>query len=377
MYTTDIPSLCSARGWSRARLIAELRRAAGSRQITLPADASLKRMVREWANGRRGLSDFYASLLSATLGVSFTEGRGGSTVDDSDDGQQDELAQRLNTAAAVDGDLVRRLEDQTQGFRLLDRRLGARRLLQQTELHLDQITDLLDYCVANGHRANLAAAAAETAALAGWQALDLGDPSKTWQHHETAKTTARQSDNLTILAHVTAQQGYALLDLQRGKQAVSLMRHAREQVATAAPALLRAWLWAAEGESLASIGEAAASRKALDESLRLLPAESADPELPFIVLNEGHLSRWRGHCLARLGAREAVEELTAAIASHDTDFTRAAASLHCDLALAHSVRGDHELARAEALRSADLADQSSSVRQRRRLKQLLTSGEEQ
>ena len=45
----------------------------------------------------------------------------------------------------MDGALVLLLESQTQSLRLLDRRLGAARLLAQTESHLAQMSDLLTY----------------------------------------------------------------------------------------------------------------------------------------------------------------------------------------------------------------------------------------
>lgn len=372
MHATEIDALSDARGWTRARLILELRKAARERHTSLPADESLRRMVRQWATGRRGLSEFYAELLSAAFGVAFTAGKD----DDEDQGDEPrELDERLGASAAVDAGLVELLEGQTQSLRLLDRRLGAERLLVQTELHLTQIGDLLAYCLPGGQRGPLAAAAAEAAALAGWQALDLGDPGKAWRHHETAKNAARESGSASILAHVTAQQGYALLDRDRAAEAVSLMRYARETAGSTVPVLMRSWLWAAEAEALAGAGENTQARKALDEAARLLPRDSTHPDLPFVSLDISHLARWRGHCLSRLGAGEAVDELSAALASMDPTFTRAAASLRTDLALAHSVRGEHDAARDQAQRALTLATQTASERQKRRLARILASSE--
>ncbi|EFC86141.1 hypothetical protein [Parafrankia sp. EUN1f] len=67
----DINRLSCERGWSRARLVLELRRAATAGRATLPGDESLKRMIRQWANGQRGLSPLYADLLTAVFGVRF------------------------------------------------------------------------------------------------------------------------------------------------------------------------------------------------------------------------------------------------------------------------------------------------------------------
>jgi hypothetical protein len=91
------------------------------------------------------------------------------------------------------------------------------------------------------------------------------------------------------------------------------------------------------------------------------------------VLDEIHLRRWRGHCLARLGAAEAINELSTALAALDPTFTRAAAALYCDMALAYSVRGDHDAAHDAAERSRVLATRTASARQQRRLDRLLTA----
>ena len=375
MDATQIGPLCADRGWSRARLIAELRRAGQERNITLPGDDSLRRMVREWVHGRRGFSDFYAELFTTVFGVHFTptnpDGRAANhaSLTAAANGMSDNLAKRLDTAAAVDAELVRLLEAQTQNLRMLDRQLGARRLLEQTELHLRQMTDLMTYCV-SGVREPLAAAAAEVAALAGWQALDLGDPAKAWRHHEVAKMAARDSGSPAIAAHVSAQQGYALIDVDRNSDAVTLVQHARQQAGTRVPAVLQSWLWAAEAEALASAGEEKAARTALDQASRHLPSDAADSELPYIVLDETHLRRWRGHCLARLGAAEAIEALSTALAALDPTFTRAAAALYCDLAMAHSVHDERDAALAAAERSREIASRTASARQQRRLDRL-------
>jgi tetratricopeptide (TPR) repeat protein len=377
MLAIDIDALCREKRWSRARLVHELRSTARQRKVgELPSDDSLKRMIRQWASGSRTLSAFYAELLTAVFGVPFPTGESTRPADHTD-GPGDELRTRIMQAATiVDAELVGLLEGQTESFRILDRRLGAARLLPQTHAHVEQITDLLTYTLPGGVRPVLAAAAAEASALSGWQALDLGDTDRAWILHETAKTAARDSGDTAVLAHVTAQQGYALLDLDRPADALALMRHARESAASAVPAVLSAWLWAAEAESLAATGDERGSQVALDTAARLLPADSEGEALPYVFLDDVHLGRWRGHCLARLGSAEAVDDLTSALSGLDPTFTRAAAGLHCDLALAYSQRGEHDAAREQARAAERLATQMASTRQRRRISRLLSSGED-
>ncbi|MGL5851346.1 MAG: hypothetical protein ACRCZD_11250 [Phycicoccus sp.] len=55
-------------------------------------------------------------------------------------------------------------------------------------------------------RSELAAAGAEAVALAGWQALDLGRPRASWRLHAEACSLAYESGDLSVIAHVTAQQ---------------------------------------------------------------------------------------------------------------------------------------------------------------------------
>jgi hypothetical protein len=129
-----------------------------------------------------------------------------------------------------------------------------------------------------------------------------------------------------------------------------------------------------EAEALAATGNGKSARTALDNSAGALPAQS-DETFQFLSLNDAHFARWRGHCLARLGATEAVDDLTAALAQQDPSFSRAAASLRCDLALAYSVRGQHQQAREEARKADEFAARTASVRQRRRIARLLASGQ--
>lgn len=217
-------------------------------------------MIRQWVSGDRGLSPLYAELLTLVFGVPF-ETAGADSSDDNSSALSDRLS-RVSTT--LDKGLVELFEHQTQSHRALDRRLGARQLLVQTEAHVLQMSALLSYSLPGPYRASLAEALAEGAALAGWQALDLGRPDKAWTLHETAREAAHESRNTGVIAHVTAQQAYALLDLGRPADAVAQIRHAQQVAGSQVPAVLQGWLWAAQAEALAAAGDELAARKALD-----------------------------------------------------------------------------------------------------------------
>jgi hypothetical protein len=55
-------------GWSRTRLVAELRRQAASSGESLPGTESVIAMVSRWVNNHQQPSDFYRDLLARTLG---------------------------------------------------------------------------------------------------------------------------------------------------------------------------------------------------------------------------------------------------------------------------------------------------------------------
>lgn len=75
-YATDLKTLCREQGLSRRLLIARMRQVGQDRQrpLVLPDDDNLERMIRQWVNGHRGLSAFYADLLTEVFGVPLVPG---------------------------------------------------------------------------------------------------------------------------------------------------------------------------------------------------------------------------------------------------------------------------------------------------------------
>jgi hypothetical protein len=268
---------------------------------------------------------------------------------------------------SVDESLVELFESQTDHLRELDRRLGSAAQALMAQAHVDQIDFVLHRSV-GPHRHEIAAALAEAAALAGWQALDRADTVSAWDYHETAKSAAHESGSPTVLAHVTAQQAFVLLDVDHAQHANEAVDHAM-QVANGVPSLLKAWLAAAKGEALAAVGDPDGARRSMERADQLLPEDSSET-LPFIMLTPEHLARWRGHCLARLGDPEAIEMLPLAI-SAENDSVRAAVSLHADMAVALANGGFVHEALNEAATTLQKAERYGSARQRKRLLRIL------
>ncbi len=175
----------------------------------------------------------------------------------------------------------------------------------------------------------------------------VGRPS-TWAGRPTpgASTSSRsrrdaKSGQAAALAYAQAQQAYILLDAGELDAAHALVQAGQRHAGTRVSPVLRAWLHAAEGETLAALGQRDAALRALDAAAATLPENAEDDALPYLMLDADHLARWRGHCLARLGDHGAIDDLTSALdAMGEGQYGRAEVSLRVDLALAFNARGD-------------------------------------
>ncbi|MGB8230025.1 MAG: hypothetical protein WCE78_13470 [Pseudonocardiaceae bacterium] len=283
-----------------------------------------------------------------------------------------ELCRLLDAARRVDRSAISLLHQQLDAIRQLDRKLGAIVVRDELKTKICQVERLAAHSLAPGTREPLAALLSEMHTLAGWQALDLGDISDSWQYYEKSRSTAAQSDSIAHQSHAAAEQAFVLIDAGAAQEAVDLLDSARQRADATAPGVLRAWLAAAHGEALAAHGERTASLYAFDQAAELLPDDPTD-ERPYVALDPVHLARWRGHALARFGDPEAAAVLTDALNRLDPSFVRAETALRVDLASALAVAGDRDEARTHAHHADRLAAQVGSARQRRRIKTILAT----
>ncbi|UQX04944.1 helix-turn-helix transcriptional regulator [Streptomyces sp. RerS4] len=363
-----------ARGWSQDRLIFEMERYAQQRLMEIASTASLKTYVSEWENGKRAISERYATILRPLLGVTDAELRGeteGLSFQQAD-GYED-LLDRIDSARSISESMVQTFLDQTELLRTMDRQMGAAGLVDQVTGHLARMEDALTFAVLPGTRRPIATALAGAATLAAWQALDAGSVERAWRQYELAKRAAQDADAPLYLAHAMGEQAYVLRDAGRPAMAVELIQDAQRTHAERQSPRLKAWLSAAEAELCATVGMDADARRALERAAAMLPGgdEPRDADMASIFLNGGHLARWRGNVLAMLGDSEAMEELYAALGTADPSFVRARSGLHSDLTQAHLARGELDQARSHLQQARLLANRTGSVRYRRRV-ELLT-----
>ena len=361
------------RGWTKSQLIRELRAAAKRRKMKpLVGDESLARRIAVWENRDGAISGYYRDLICDAYSLSPVE-LGLVELPAGPTPERIELVERL-TLTRLDGGLVELLRGHTQSIRMMDRRLGGATIYQQTAAHVEQIDKLVRYALPGAHREAAADELGQAAALAGWQALDMGRLEEAWRLHEVATAASRESGHPAGLAYARAQQAFVLLDADRSADAHEIIRRAREEAGSTVPSALRAWLHAAEGEALAADGQRDSALRALDLAADSLAPGPSDDSLPFLMLDAGHLARWRGHCLVRLGEEQAIDDLTDALGvMGEGQYGRAEAALRVDLALAFRARGDSTESRLHAQRAADLAGRTGSERQRRRIAGLLSA----
>ncbi|WP_060711261.1 hypothetical protein [Pseudonocardia sp. HH130629-09] len=124
------------------------------------------------------------------------------------------------------------LREQTQGLRLLDRRLAGRPIYAQAVAHVETMQRLVRYALPSADRETAADELGQAAALPGRQALDMGRLDDAWRLHETATAAALEGGGAAGLGYARAQQGFVLLDAGRVADAHALIRSARVRDAT-------------------------------------------------------------------------------------------------------------------------------------------------
>ena len=161
-----------------------------------------------------------------------------------------------------------------------------------------------------------------------------------------------------------------LADIEETEKAVEVLDAARRAADQKCSPLLRSWLAAAHGETLAANGERADSLRAFDSAASLLPSDARIPMGP----------TWRSiRSTSRAGAATrslgspiptAVDVLATALDDLDPTFTRAETALRVDLATALAALGERTEARTQAEHAGRLAAEIGSARQQRRMRAL-------
>lgn len=279
-----------------------------------------------------------------------------------DQTQQRELLRQIASARNINAPIIQVLHEETNTVRLLDRQLGAPAVAAKLEAHIAHVSASLHHSLRPDRRQQLARVLADAAALAGWQAIDMGRLPAAWQHFETATAAAREAGDQCLLAFAAGEQAFVLHDLGQPGEALDKVRAVYDQTHAAIPHQMRCWLRAAEAEMAAATRQPADCYRALEQASAELDHGPSGEDQPYLALNSTHLARWRGCCLIHFGDQEAITDLTTALATMDSSFTRAEAGLRLDLAIALHVAGERDEARHHLARAEELAQLTSSAR---------------
>lgn len=351
MTTTARPALQAARharGWSQTQAARELAGRARSAGGPSASPASLKSLLSRWENGHAAPEPHYRALLGELYGR--TAGELGLAAPDPPEpaGSAERLRARLAAAAATDERLLGAWADQLEVARRLDDEVGAAGAAGLVRATVDELDRALVHTVDPRVRAAVASLLVAAATLAGWQALDLGDPERAWRHFQCARGAAAVADGEpgSLDAEATAGQAATLIDLGEPEAALRLLSYAPPASGPAA-----AWLAAAAGTALAARGRAAEARHRFDAAERALGPEPGGAER--IAVRRG-----RAHALAALGEPDAASELETALAAGIAS-ARERAATHAALAVA---LGPAPAAAAHASTARAIAERIGSTR---------------
>ncbi|MFC9964367.1 helix-turn-helix domain-containing protein [Nocardia ignorata] len=327
-----------ARGWSQARLLSALRAQASIERITLMSPDSLRVALSRWENGHIVPDPVHTRLLCHVLNLPLA----------------DSTTESESVREPSDDTLFGILAHHTNSLRLMDRRLGAPLVRAQTTNYVTTLEAL--WTTSSGaDRRSVARVQADTAALAAWQDLDVGDHTAAEKHYELAHFAASRSGESALLAHALGE--HAVMMSETGQPDLALAQVRRAEALPCLPLLLRAWLAATRAQvATYCAGETATVLAAITEAENALERARPGDEvaLPFLALNEVHWQRWKGHLLVRVGDPAAGAIASEALAALPGEFVRARAGQLLDLA-EHATRKSELDQASELLTSAATA----------------------
>jgi hypothetical protein len=325
-------------GWSRTRLVAELRRQAASSGETLPGTESLLAIVSRWVNNHQQPSDFYRDLLARTLGRPRAELF-------SDEATRLELAAeaepwllaRALEASAVGQAALDALEQAVGEFARSYPSTAPTVLARPVLEHFRDVTRLLDSPLPVARRQRLAVVAGHLAGLAGSLAFDLRDEGRALAYFKVAVQAADDAGSPDLAAWALATR--SLIPTYTGDPAAALrlLLEAQDRARGHVSPSRLAWLAALEARAQAGLGDPAASLAALSRADRAIErAEPAGGRFANDFFDRPRLAGFRGTSHLLLGqSKPAQAALADVLALRDPADVKGRSLARLDLAQAH------------------------------------------
>ncbi|RKN39786.1 helix-turn-helix domain-containing protein [Streptomyces hoynatensis] len=246
----------------------------------------------------------------------------------------------------------------TTAFRRLDGMTPSRHLIEPVLAHLRMTQTLTSEAQGDRDRARYAAAASETASLAGWLSWDMGDlgSARTW--YGASITAARRSGDSLLSAYQLGSLAQLEGHVGNNTQALALIASARRQLGQAVPAIATAWLSTVEALAHAEVGAATAAEKALraaEEATDRIGVEEPPPWPWVFPFSHAKVAACRLSCGARLGRPQWVTTAQdAAGAMLSSGHEKQRAQLVLDLAFGQLASGRIDGAFALATRALEI-----------------------
>jgi len=284
----------------------------------------------------------------------------------------------------VHPELLTQYETLTSTYRQLDYQAGSASVYNETVAQLGRLLNMADN-VPSALYQRFALALGDTAQLAAWLAIDHQDYGAARHYTSLALSSAQEGEDPELHAYVLGIMSYIHLHAGRGTDAVRLLlaalRLAENRHFGINPAV-HSWLSEAIGEAHALAGDTQAGAHALAQAERLFDRVTPDEVPAWLGFFNGHehVMRLKGRCLVRLGdgsaATAALEEAERALPVH---YVRERSGTLIDLATARLLptrvgqpaTANPEAAAAAALEAWELAIQTGSGRNQRRVRELV------
>ncbi|WP_086562103.1 transcriptional regulator [Streptomyces africanus] len=209
---------------------------------------------------------------------------------------------------------------------------------------------------------DLFAAVARLTELAGYMAVDTGQPGLAQRYYIQALRLAQAAGDRTYGAYVLVTMSRQAVYLGHGREAVQLARVAQQGVGTSAPPVVQALLHASEARGHGVLGEVRACTAALVRAERALETARSGDDVPYwaTFFDEAQLADEFGHCHRDLQQfRAAAQHAERSLQLRAPSYARS--RLFCRVVLATARLGLGELDQACQL-AAEAAGQAAEMR---------------
>jgi tetratricopeptide (TPR) repeat protein/transcriptional regulator with XRE-family HTH domain len=284
------------------------------------------------------------------------------------------LSMAIDRPATADVETVHDLETITASYARLTECVTSGSLIGPVLEHMRTITDLLRGPQPPNVRRRLCVAAADVSQLAGRLLFGIGQHQAARSYYTVSLQAAKEAGDRALGAYVIG--GMSFIHTREGKpdKALHFVQQAQRTATDGAPASLRAWLLAMEAELQASLGNAKATRTALDAAERAADVAERQQTPSWIeYFDRGRLAGFSGVCHIRLGRPDdAVAPLNEALDALPETGVKHRSVLLTDLATARVKQGHLEEGCSLATESLQIATRMKGISAMRRLRDFRT-----